>query len=104
MLTEMPKGSFDLVVSNPPYIPSAEIQSLEPEVRDHDPRTALDGGEDGLIFYRAIAEKAPGERVMVEFGADQTVPIRDIFIQNEWQKIEIIRDLTNRERVLAASR
>ena len=46
---------FDLIVSNPPYIPTAEIQTLEPEVRDYEPRLALDGGADGLDFYRRIA-------------------------------------------------
>ncbi|HEY1490582.1 MAG TPA: peptide chain release factor N(5)-glutamine methyltransferase, partial [Verrucomicrobiae bacterium] len=66
-------AQFDLIVSNPPYIPSGEIATLDPEVRDFDPRVALDGGADGLEFYRLIASQAgaflkPGGKVMVEFG------------------------------------
>ena len=67
---------FDLIISNPPYIPSAEIATLQPEVRDFDPRGALDGGADGLDFYRRLAAEAaaflkPGGRVMLEFGDGQ---------------------------------
>ncbi len=67
------EAQFDLIVSNPPYIPSAEIETLEPEVRDFDPRLALDGGADGLEFYRLIASQAaaflkPAGKIMVEFG------------------------------------
>ena len=55
----MPVGSqFDLIISNPPYIPSAEIATLQPEVRDYDPCAALDGGPDGLDFYRRLAAEA----------------------------------------------
>ncbi len=77
---------FDLIISNPPYIPSAEIQTLEPEVRDFDPSLALDGGADGLEFYRLIASQAgaflkPGGRVMVEFGDGHAEAIRKIFDQ-----------------------
>jgi len=75
-------GPFDLIVSNPPYIADRIIDSLEPEVRNHDPRKALSGGLDGLEAYRAIAEDlpallAPNGIVALEIGADQaeTVPI-----------------------------
>ncbi len=95
---------FDLVVSNPPYIPSVEIDALQPEVRDHDPRGALDGGVDGLRFYRAIAANAPAPRVMVEFGDGQGPAVREIFAGAGWVEIEIVRDLSKRERVLMAYR
>jgi release factor glutamine methyltransferase len=70
-------GSFDLIVSNPPYIPSADITGLAVEVRDHDPHRALDGGADGLSAYRALASQvrpllAPGGALVVEVGHDQS--------------------------------
>lgn len=77
-------GLFDLIVSNPPYIPSAEIAGLEPDVRDHDPHSALDGGSDGLDCYRAIAGGAgpylrPRSVVLVEVGAGQADEVVGIF-------------------------
>jgi len=78
------EGPFDLIVSNPPYISSGEIASLPPEVRDHDPLLALDGGDDGLDCYSAIAADtarllAPGGRLIVELGAGQEPAVRAIF-------------------------
>lgn len=78
------RGPFDIVVSNPPYIGSGEIAALAPEVRDFDPRGALDGGPDGLDFYRAIAAAAPpmlapGGAVIVELGAGQAQAVAAIF-------------------------
>src|SRR5205085_9838618 len=75
---------FDVIVSNPPYIPTAEIELLQPEVRDHDPRLALDGGADGLKFHRAIAEGAAnflssGGRLFIEFADGQSDAIRSLF-------------------------
>ncbi|MCW5693046.1 MAG: peptide chain release factor N(5)-glutamine methyltransferase [Pseudolabrys sp.] len=77
-------GPFDLIVSNPPYIARAEIKSLQPEVRDYDPALALDGGTDGLDFYRAIAREAsrllaPGGHLIVELGAGQEAPVTTLF-------------------------
>ena len=74
---------FDLIISNPPYIPSAEIAALQPEVRDFDPRAALDGSADGLDFYRKLAAEAkpflqPGGKIMLEFGDGQADAIRTI--------------------------
>jgi release factor glutamine methyltransferase len=73
-------GPFDLIVSNPPYIRSADIAGLSPEVRDHDPHTALDGGVDGLDAYRALVPQAadrltPGGALVVEGGKGQSGPI-----------------------------
>ena len=77
-------GPFDLIVSNPPYIARAEIATLEPEVRDYDPELALDGGADGLDFYRAIAQEAPrllapGGHLVVELGAGQGPAVASLF-------------------------
>src|ERR1700761_8863384 len=78
-------ASFDVVVSNPPYIRSAEIATLEPEVRDHEPRLALDGGPDGLDAYRRLAPEVlrvakPGGRFLVEIGHDQSAEVEALFV------------------------
>ena len=78
------EGPFDLLVSNPPYIAHDEIMSLAPEVKNYDPTVALDGGDDGLAAYRAIAADAkrllaPGARMFVELGAGQEAAVRDLF-------------------------
>lgn len=101
------KGPFHLVISNPPYIPTTEITSLEPEVRDFDPRTALDGGPDGLDFYRQIAAEvpallAPGGRCMLEFGDGQADALRAIFTGNRWKIESVECDGAGRERYLTA--
>ena len=72
-------GSYDMIVSNPPYIPSKVIETLMPEVRDHEPIKALDGKEDGLYFYRRITEESvaylkPGGYLLYEIGHDQAKP------------------------------
>lgn len=98
---------FDLIVSNPPYIPTAELETLQPEVRDHDPKTALDGGADGLNFYRLLASEA-GEflkgagKLMVELGDDQADAVRRIFETQKWIVEAIREDYTGRARVLIA--
>ena len=104
-----PDCRFSLIVSNPPYVPSGEIDSLHPEVRDHDPRLALDGGVDGLDFYRLLATEVgpwiqPGGAVIVEFGDDQGPSIRDLWAPKEWRVDELIRDYSGRERILIARR
>jgi release factor glutamine methyltransferase len=78
------EGRFDLVLSNPPYIPSAQIAGLSPEVAEHDPRLALDGGPDGLDAYRRIAARAgqvlaPNGRILVEIGSEQAEAVVEIF-------------------------
>jgi release factor glutamine methyltransferase len=103
------EGMFDLIVSNPPYIPSDEIATLQPEVRDFDPRSALDGGADGLEFYRLIALEAkaflkPGGKVMVEFGDGQAEAIRKIFENEKWIVEAVKEDYSHRARVLIARR
>ena len=98
---------FDLIISNPPYIPSAEIATLQPEVRDFDPRSALDGGGDGLDFYRLIASQAaaflkPGGKVMLEFGDGQAEAIRQIFENEKWIVEAVKDDYSQRARILIA--
>ncbi len=100
---------FDLIISNPPYIASAEIETLEPEVKDFDPRAALDGGPDGLGFYRRLAAEAPeflrpGGKIMVEFGDGQADAIKTIFENGKWIVESIQEDYSQRARILIASR
>lgn len=102
----LPRGlPFDLIVSNPPYVPSAEIEALAPEVRDHDPRLALDGGADGLDFYRRLAAEAanhlrPAGRIMLESGDGQAEQIRQLFVQHKWVVECVEADYTGRPRIL----
>jgi release factor glutamine methyltransferase len=100
---------FDLVVSNPPYIPTAEIQTLQPEVRDFDPRTALDGGADGLDFYRMFATQAKsclkaGGKIMLEFGDGQAGAVRRLFEDEKWIAEAVKEDYSHRARLLIAQR
>jgi len=102
-----PVLQFDLIISNPPYIPSAEIATLQPEVRDFDPRSALDGGVDGLDFYRLMASQAamflkPGGKVMLEFGDGQAEAIQQIFENEKWIVEAVKEDYSQRERILVA--
>ena len=101
------KGQVDLVVSNPPYVRAADIPGLAVEVSEHDPTEALDGGQDGLVFYRAMASGLgawlrPGGHVAVEIGDDQGQDVEDIFSASGLEDIRIIRDYTDRDRVVTA--
>jgi release factor glutamine methyltransferase len=103
------EARFDLVVANPPYIPSKEIDTLEPEVRDHDPRQALDGGADGLEFYRRLAGEAgaflqAGGQIMLEFGDGQEAAIQNLFEQQKWIVESVKADYSGRPRILIAHR
>lgn len=100
---------FDLIISNPPYISSAEIATLEPEVRDFDPRIALDGGADGLDFYRLIASQAgaflkSGGKIMLEFGDGQAGAVREIFEIEKWIVEAVKEDYSHRARILIAKK
>lgn len=103
------KKKYDLIISNPPYIESQEIDVLEPEVRDHEPRIALDGGEDGLDFYRMIAEGAwehlkKNGCLMLEIGYNQKDAVKEILRQTEkYDKIIGLTDLTGKDRIVVAS-
>ena len=98
---------FDLIISNPPYIPTSELDALQPEVRDYDPRVALDGGTDGLDHYRRLAAEAaqflkPGGKIMLEFGDGQAEPARAIYERQMWIVEAILEDYTQRPRNLIA--
>ena len=100
---------FDLIISNPPYIPSSEIATLQDEVRNFDPHSALDGGSDGLEFYRLLANEgpkhlAPSGKLMIEFGDGQQDQIRSLFSSSSWNVEGILNDLTDRPRILIANR
>lgn len=100
-------GPFDWIVCNPPYIPSADIAGLEPEIRDHDPRAALDGGPDGLDAFRRFAPAiaahlAPGGKAAVEFGDGQAATVAGIFAAAGLDCLEIAADLAGRQRVIVA--
>ena len=98
-------GKFGLIVSNPPYIPARDIAGLDREVRDHEPVLALCGGEDGLDFYRIIAEKAPGfltkrGKLVLEAGIGQAAEVSRMLAETGFENIEIHRDLSGVERVV----
>jgi release factor glutamine methyltransferase len=103
-------GQFDLIVSNPPYIPSAEIAGLADEVARHDPRATLDGGPDGLDAHRRIAANAaqvlaPNGKILVEIGSDQAEPVAGIFARAGLsldRDTAIRRDLAGRPRLVIA--
>ena len=101
------QGRFDLIVSNPPYIARGALASLDPEVRDYDPRLALDGGADGLDAYRAIAATvppllAPGGRLIVELGFGQAAPVTALFEASTFTVLSIRDDLGGIPRALIA--
>jgi release factor glutamine methyltransferase len=101
--------SFDLVVSNPPYIADAVIETLEPEVRDHEPRLALSGGADGLDAYRILAPEIlrvlkPGRSFAVEIGYDQKNAVETLFRDAGAQAVETIRDLSDHDRVVVGKK
>lgn len=100
---------FDLIVSNPPYIPARDIAGLQPEVRDYDPRLALDGGADGLGFYRMFAELAgcwliSGGVLMAEFGDGQERDLEGIFSAPGWTRFQVMDDLGGRPRFFEVRR
>jgi protein-(glutamine-N5) methyltransferase, release factor-specific len=99
-------GKFDIIVSNPPYIPSRDIEDLSLEVKDYEPKLALDGLEDGLYFYRIIAKEAKAYlkengKIYLEIGYNQAKDIREIF--KEYNKIEVYKDLAGKDRVVKIS-
>ena len=104
-----PRTRLDLIISNPPYVPTAEIETLQPEVSAYDPLPALNGGPDGLDFFRRLAAEAapflnPGGKIMLEFGDGQADSLRQIVLQQNWIVEAIQDDYTPRPRILIARR
>ncbi len=102
-------GSFDLVVANPPYVATSEIAALQPEVRDHEPRLALDGGDDGLAAYRTLAPQIlrvlrPGGLFAVEIGASQRAAVEYLFKAAGADEVTTHKDLATRDRVVAGTK
>ena len=109
-LTEgLPSSSFDCIISNPPYIESDEIDTLQPELQ-FEPRMALDGGKDGLDYYRVIADKASmhlktGGVLALEIGAEQASDVKKLLNKaNTYEGIRVIRDLAHLDRAILATR
>jgi release factor glutamine methyltransferase len=103
------EAEFDLIISNPPYIPTAEIAGLQPEVRDFDPPKALDGGADGLRFYRLLAAQAPGRlrpggKLMLEFGDGQAEAVRRRLEAEKWIVEAVREDYAHCARIIIAGR
>lgn len=105
----VPAGErFDILVSNPPYIPSAVIETLMPEVKEHEPMSALDGEEDGLAFYRKIimeANKFLTEKgqIFFEIGCEQGADVSELLRQNGFENIRVLKDLAGLDRVVSAT-
>ncbi len=103
------KGSFDVIVSNPPYIPSQVVDTLDAEVNDYEPRLALDGGADGLDLFRRFIGDAlellkPGGVLAVELFEESLDQARSIALDNDFSEAHIVQDLTNRPRILIATK
>lgn len=100
---------YDMILSNPPYIPTRDIEVLEPEVRTSEPVGALDGHEDGLFFYRILAAESPshlkaGGRLIMEIGYNQADDVCSLLEQNKFADIEVIKDLAGHDRVVCGRR
>ena len=99
-------GTFDMITSNPPYIPTKVIEELEAEVRLHDPYEALDGKEDGLYFYRILAEKVPkyltdGGWLVMEIGYDQSADVEKLLKETGFEQVSTQKDLAGLDRVVS---
>jgi release factor glutamine methyltransferase len=104
-LFEQVQGKYDIIVSNPPYIPTSDIETLMEEVKDHEPSIALDGKEDGLYFYRRILSEGtdymnPGGFIFFEIGWDQGMAVSRLLEEKGFQDIHIIKDLAGLDRVV----
>ncbi len=100
-------GRFDLIVSNPPYVPDAEIASLQAEVREHEPLLALSGGSGGFDIISQIVEQSPrfmrpGGSLLMEIGFDQADRVSAMFDSNEWESVELLPDLQSIPRIVYA--
>ena len=104
ILNKIPQGKYDVIVSNPPYIETAVIDKLQTEVKDYEPRLALDGGGDGLVFYRRITDTAPqmlseNGILAFEIGFDQGKSVSELMKKN-FEDIKVTKDLAGNDRVV----
>ena len=104
-LFEKVEGKFEIIVSNPPYIASAEVDRLMPEVRDHEPRMALDGTEDGLEFYRRIIAEAgqylvSSGMLFFEIGYDQGQVVSELMREHGYREVQVVQDYAGLDRVV----
>lgn len=104
LMTKM-DGQYDVIVSNPPYIPPSVIEGLMPEVRLHEPMLALDGGQDGLEFYRRIAGQAvtrlaPNGRLFLEIGCEQDAAVAEILQKQGYREVQVFQDLAGKDRIV----
>ena len=105
-LNETPKGKFDFLISNPPYIPVKEIQQIMPEVKNYEPKMALTDNNDGLTFYHRIAKKVrtlikPKGIILLEVGlGDHPLKVLSLFKEAGFNQLELIKDYNNNERIL----
>ena len=107
-LLEKVEGKFDVVVSNPPYIASDVIETLMPEVREHEPRMALDGREDGLYFYRRIIKESQpflngGAKMFFEIGYDQGEAVRNMMEESGFLEVNVMKDYAGLDRVVSGT-
>lgn len=107
LLEKIKEKDFDMIVSNPPYIPSEVIDGLLPEVRDHEPRLALDGTADGLAFYRRLAAECgeylkPGGALCLEIGYDQGEAVSGLLNAAGWEQVHVRKDAVGQDRVVSA--
>ncbi len=105
LFPEDEKSGFDIIVANPPYIPPHVIDTLEAEVKEHEPYTALYGGEDGLVFYRRITKDAKsymtrGGFLLVEIAYDQSDEVKELFEEAGFKDVECVKDLGQNDRVV----
>ncbi len=106
LFDQIPGTEFDMILSNPPYIRTGDLAALSEEVRLHEPALALDGGADGLSYYRRIVvggreHLCPGGRLLLEIGYDQGAAVAGLLKKNGYTQIEIIKDLSGNDRVAA---
>ena len=99
------EGPFDVIISNPPYIPTAEIETLDPEVKDFDPKLALDGGEDGLDLYRRLVPEAfellrSGGHIYLEIGYNQGEAVEGLLRETGFEEVWIVKDYAGKDRVV----
>ena len=104
----LPEGQLELIVSNPPYLTAAEMEQLQPEVAQ-EPAMALEAGEDGLVFYRALAQHyqnalCPGGALVLEIGWQQREAVTALLAENGWAEIRCIQDFGGNDRCVIAHR